>query len=438
MSKNIVVIGAGHGGLYAAALLAKQGHKVTVYEKSPRDSVNHNRTDCIECKLFDELPITPPEGSFRAAACSFMVPYTDVPLMLAIPESGRDITVERGDFVRMLADMATENGAEVIFDTAVDSIIIEGLSVKGIVVDGKEILADLVIDSSGIFSPFRASLPPVLGIVANPEKEEVFNIRHAYYDRTPGIEQPPIEYTWKMYVKYMCKNSISWVNCELPGEVGTLVGKIGEFEEGESDEILAQLKKDNPIIGENIIPGRGDYFAPIPVRYPSPAFVADGYCLIGDAAFMAVPLTGCGMANSLRAAKILADEVAASGDVDTETLTRYQAKYFKKVGAACCLIDCLKRGLLKSDASELRYLIESGVITTADVEMIFSGNIKPIPFNDLVSRISKLPKARKTLGTIIGYALKGVAAMAVASNPPRHYDLVEFARFRRRLETFYK
>ena len=32
--KNIIVIGAGYGGLVASALLAKEGHKVTVIEKN--------------------------------------------------------------------------------------------------------------------------------------------------------------------------------------------------------------------------------------------------------------------------------------------------------------------------------------------------------------------------------------------------------------------
>ena len=32
--KNIVVIGAGYGGLSASALLAKEGHNVTVIEKN--------------------------------------------------------------------------------------------------------------------------------------------------------------------------------------------------------------------------------------------------------------------------------------------------------------------------------------------------------------------------------------------------------------------
>lgn len=36
---KILVAGAGHGGLAAAALLAKDGHSVTVFEKNTRGTV---------------------------------------------------------------------------------------------------------------------------------------------------------------------------------------------------------------------------------------------------------------------------------------------------------------------------------------------------------------------------------------------------------------
>lgn len=436
MDKKIIVIGAGHGGLYAARLLAEAGNTVTVYEKCARNKVSHNRTDCVENKLLKEINIELPEGSYQAAACSFFFPYSEKPLLIDIPEESRDVVVERGDFVRLLADNAEKAGAKILWETPVDSLIIDNIVIKGVVVNGEKIYADLVIDSSGVNSPFRASLPPVLGITAKPEPDEVFNIRHAYYERADGFEeQPERDYIWKLYLKYMCKNSICWVNCELPGQAGTLVGKIGDFEKNESDEIFEQLKKDNPIIGEKLI--RGDDYATIPLRYASPVFVAEGYCLIGDSAFMSVPLTGCGMANAIRAAKILAEEIISSGKTDADTLVKYQYKFFKKIGAFMCLVDCFKRALLEAEPVELRYLAESGAVTSDDIVAILSGDTSSVNAKEILSRLKKFPKARKTFGTVFVAVGKGAAALAIAENPPKKYDLVELNRFKRKLDSVF-
>lgn len=48
MSKKIVVAGAGHGGVIAAAKLAKEGFEVTVYEKkNAKTSVTTGKTALI-------------------------------------------------------------------------------------------------------------------------------------------------------------------------------------------------------------------------------------------------------------------------------------------------------------------------------------------------------------------------------------------------------
>ena len=50
--KNILVAGAGHGGLSAAAILAKNGYNVTVLEKSRREDIGHDWHDAMDIPAF--------------------------------------------------------------------------------------------------------------------------------------------------------------------------------------------------------------------------------------------------------------------------------------------------------------------------------------------------------------------------------------------------
>ena len=42
MKKTIIVAGGGHGGIAVAALLAKRGYDVTVYEKNSRENMGYD------------------------------------------------------------------------------------------------------------------------------------------------------------------------------------------------------------------------------------------------------------------------------------------------------------------------------------------------------------------------------------------------------------
>ncbi|MCQ2463165.1 MAG: FAD-dependent oxidoreductase, partial [Clostridia bacterium] len=125
MNSKIIIIGAGHGGLYAAKILADAGADVTVYEKSAFDKISHDRTDCIEVKLFKETGLPLPEGSYTGHCCSFVGPYTDEMMYIYTEEPIRDITVGRKAFAHMLINRAEESGVKFVFETEVEALIVE-------------------------------------------------------------------------------------------------------------------------------------------------------------------------------------------------------------------------------------------------------------------------------------------------------------------------
>ena len=152
---KIIVIGAGIGGLQSARVLAEGGHDVVVYEKSSKGNISYDWRDDVEYNVFDELNIPIPEDSHRVQNVSFLAPYSDKPLFVYQDEDKMEWGVYRHTFGDMLATRAEEKGAKVVYDTVVEKLIIDGDAVKGVVINGEEILCDLVIDCSGMDSKFR-------------------------------------------------------------------------------------------------------------------------------------------------------------------------------------------------------------------------------------------------------------------------------------------
>ncbi|MCQ2462577.1 MAG: NAD(P)/FAD-dependent oxidoreductase [Clostridia bacterium] len=429
---KITVIGAGQGGLRAAAVLACRGMDVTVYEKNSRDALGINWFDGVETKLFTDLDLDVPVDSFKGFPVSFIAPFSEKKLYLRCPEDGMDWSVNRRSFSSQLVKAAEEGGAKIHFDTAVTSLICDKDRVKGVVVDGNEIFSDLVIDSSGVFSKFRASLPTRAHMTPIPEKEDVFNVYRGIYSQTPDFPVLPDDEKFKMHLKYKGKNSISWCGVEPSGELNVLCGMIGELNADDFKELFGSLVSENPIIGE-LKDGRSAY-ASIPVRSPLSVFVFPGYTAIGDAAFMTIPIMGNGIANSIRAGQMLADTIIGDDSVSIETLWKYQAEYYRKIGAVCCLLDWCKRGLLACDNSELRRFMESGIVSDGEIYAVTSGRGLWLSPAQWIDKIRKLILSRKLIGPLAGYAAKGLKAMLTALSVPAQYDSIKVMRWQYRIE----
>lgn len=428
---KIVIIGAGHGGMQAAKVLAAGGNDVTVYEKSTIDKLSRDRWDTIESAVFPDLDIPLPEGSFKDNACAFTGPFSKKALVLDLPPEKRDWTVDRRVFAPQLVKAAEEKGAKFIFETEVEKLIFDNTSVKGIVVNGEEIKADLVIDASGVYSPFRASLPSRFGIDKQPDDDDVFFTWDAFFEHAEGVELPE-NYNFLMHLKYMGEKCISWCVPEFEDKFAAFIGKAGGMTKEEFDRLYAQLREDYPWLGTKML--RGGDFANIPIRYPLSKLFAPGYVAVGDSAFMPIPLLGCGVGNSLRAGQMLGDAIVKADSVSVDALWDYQVMYYKKIGAVSCLIDWIKRAVLVCDTDELKLLFESDIITNEELSGILNGKISLVSAGELVARLKKAYKVKGLFGDLLSAAVKGVSAMAVGLSIPKKYDPLKAAQWKAKLE----
>lgn len=291
-----------------------------------------------------------------------------------------------------------------------------------------------MIDSSGLNSPFREEVSDLFGITKRINDDEAFTVYRAFVKPNENAKRPE-KHKKKIYLKHLGRPGISWCVCEPDGLINILVGRIGKMSDEELKRSLAELKRTNPIIGDEVV--RGGQKARIPVRYPLTKMVGKGYAVIGDAAFMTIPLIGSGMANSLRAGQMLAEEIIKANSISVDTLWKYQVRYYKEIGAEHYMVDCLKRMLLNARNEDIKYVFECGVITEDDMRCISCGEPLKLTPKAVVQKVSKGIKRSGFLISLVGAALKGIKAENTAKKIPARYNEEQIKKWQAKVEKIF-
>lgn len=366
MTHKIIVAGGGHGGIAAAALLASNGFDVTVYEKNTRKNMGYDWTDIFDKKGFTEAGMELPDSALYGYKnnMTFRSPDMKSSLTQHTPADQLELQMERRDIYDHIISHAEKQGVKFVFGVSVLGPVMNGSRVTGIKTDSGEIGADLVIDACGIDSPVRSNLPAYLGIQNRPGRYEQFFVYRAFYERTGDIP----EENFNVLLLHNGCLGISWVAIEEE-HTDVLIGRFNPLTQKEVDAELVSLRSEFGELGEKKL--RGGQFVKIPVRRPLGVMIADGYAAIGDSAFMTVPLIGSGIANSMKAAKILADTVIAdtNGEYSFSTLLPYQKNFYKKLGAGLAPIELVKLMLTKISAEDVNSLFANRVLNEEDVTM---------------------------------------------------------------------
>ena len=417
-NKKIIVAGLGHGGISVAAILAKNGYDVTVYEKKSEGALGYDWTDIFAPKSLEYAGIPmPPEDKFEYKEdMTFFAPTCPKGLRQHVPQDQLEIKMERRDIYEHLINHALGFGVKIEYDCEVLGPIMLGNRVAGIRTSNGDVYGDLVIDACGMNSPVRSNLPEFLGIEKAPDRSEKITIFRAFFNKASDEE---VDAKFKVMLFAKGIKGISWVASE-DEYTDVLIGRFEDVSQKDVDDFLEFLRENNSRLGTEIV--RGGQIVEIPVRQPLSIMVADGYAAIGDSAFMTVPLIGSGIANTLKASKILGDTILAdkNGEFTAKTLWSYQTEYYKRIGAGLAPLACGKKLLLTLTPDEIDYFFSSGMITEDDITMGADfGDMSGLldgDFNDMVNKIKtvcKDPNLLKKLLPVVGKISKAVAACAM-------------------------
>lgn len=425
MGKKILVAGGGHGGIACGAILAKNGYDVTVYEKNKRKDMGYDWTDIFDINGFAVAGMELPDEEKWEHAHNMTFLSPAMTKKLYQKTDSNQISMERRWIYDHIIKHAKDCGVKFEYGNEVLEPVMLGNRVVGIRTEKGIKYGDLVIDACGMNSNVRKQLPGHLGVQNEVNDFETFYVWRGFYERKENVESDD---TYKVFLFYKGELGICWLidegkYCDI------LIGRFEPFGEDEVEETLKNMREDNAYLGEKLV--RGGEFVKIPVRHTLGIMVADGYAAIGDSAFMTVPVIGSGIANSMKAAKMLADVIIddKTDSYSARVLWKYQREYFSKIGAGLAPLAAVKLLLTSFSPDEIDHMFEKGVLTDSDMTAIvmdttgfgavLQSMLNP---NNLKGRVEGLMDRSSALKKIARLGKSAAAVTAITTAMPKEYE----------------
>ncbi len=437
MSK-IIIVGANQGALVLGEFLGSQGYDVTLYEKNKKENVAYPWHDNMAPATFKRIGLPVPPESIAAKKdkdWTFIPPDKKTSFMMEVPDDKRDVKVQRRPFNAWLYER-TKELAKIEYETEVKCVITENGKVCGIeLADGSEIRADLVVDCGGANSSVRRALPRELGIETELDPHCTFQVRRTFFNRNNSAPVPKQSHS--LFMRHLGEAGISWC-ADYPDEglVDVLIGRVDELSDETYKRALNDVRKEFPIVGTQAV--FGGELVTIPVRHAASLMVADGYVILGDSAYMTIPMMGSGMAGSMLGAKILSEVLDGKDDFSKANLYRYQVQFMKEIGGKNSGIDVLKNWMIDIDSDKLSFLMNKGIIGKKEFSSAGSGNGVKLGFGDIMQKIVAGFWQMPLLFNVIGAVSKMKKQMAIGAAIPEEWNEAEFKAWQEEYEKNFK
>ncbi|MFB6085076.1 MAG: geranylgeranyl reductase family protein [Halorientalis sp.] len=361
---DIVVVGAGTAGCYAAATAAREGLDVAIVERKSEQEAGH-----IACgdalKGADNFPDSIPKSQIEPAFTNtavdhgrFEIPSEDT--VLDIPVPGELAVIDRWEYGRLLIEGAEKAGVEFHYDTVVKDVRqTEDGRVTGVdaVSRGDPITyeADVTVDAAGALSILQDNADL---------SGATFDTNVQYSQFSSGYREivevdEPVEWSDALVFKPTKRASgYLWYFPRTETEINVGLG----FQMSEEPmQLVADLKEDienRPEFSNARVTDK--LGAALPTRRPYDSAVAPGFLAVGDAAGHVNPTTGGGIAGAAYAGHYAAQEAVAAiseGDRGEGALWDYNRRVMDHFGGRYAALDVYNIFTTAYDLDDLMALL---------------------------------------------------------------------------------
>ena len=365
-SYDIVIVGGGTGGAFAAATAATAGLEAVILERKPAEAAGHiacgdaikgTKTfpevidlDYLKAEAFTNQSIT------RAV---FENPVDDTNIEIGF--RGPGAVLDRKRYGEIILEEAERLGADIHYDTVVQDVVqaADG-TVTGVTGTHNgtavEYDAEIVIDAAGALSILQDKTDFAGSFFDTNVQYSQFC---SAYREVIEVDEP-VEWEDALVFKPTKELGYLWYFPRTPTTINVGVGFQMDQPEMQMISAIEEDVESRPeLVNPRVVDKLG---AAVPTRRPYDSAVAPGYVAVGDAAGHVNPTTGGGIPGAAQSAywgTLRAINAIERDDVSETALWEYNRDVMTDFGKHFAAIDCYNIWGTAHDVDELTEIVSS-------------------------------------------------------------------------------
>jgi len=411
---DLVIVGAGTAGSFAAQLAAKADLKVALLDKKPEEKVGEKICgDEISKTHFESVGLTKPQSeeiSCEIRGADLYPPNLKNPLILRQWKEFNGWTVNRRVFGQRLLKDAVALGVDFFSLHHITQCIQKGEQVVGVKAKNLttgasvDLLGKITIDASGYPGVLRMQVDdPLIEKQIHPHDIAVC-YREIVELPDPWYEEGIAEVVMSIDGVY-ADHGYCWLFPKGGNYVNVGTGVRGGKGMMNPKILFQRFLRDHPKLrGAKTVEGGTDV---VPVRRPIWSLVANGLVLIGDAALQVNPMHGGGIGRGFRAAKMAIStclEALEKNNWSSEGLWQYNMLFHRELSANLVPLDIFRLFIQTLSDDDLNYGFAQHVIEAEDLMKVNRGEDVSLTIQEKITRVIRgakrirmLMKLQKTL-----------------------------------------